>query len=635
MLISHNWLQMFFDQPLPKPEKLAELFTFHVFEVESVEKKVNDTVYDLKVLPDRAHYALCYAGIAGEVSAMTGIPLTTKQPPEIFGEKTRSVSVKIEEPKACRRYMARVFENVTVGPSPDWFRALLESVSARSINGIVDATNLVMFAQGNPLHAFDADKVKGGITVRFAKEGERITTLDKKDIALTPAVLVIADDEGPLAIAGVKGGIRAEVDSNTKNIIVESANFEPTLVRRTSTKIGIKTDASKRFENEISESKAAEAMKHVSALIMLASPSAKAGEIVDVYPAPRMPWTVTVSPAYISQRLGVDVPAAESIRILRSLQMKVEERGSELLVKPPLERLDIAIPEDLVEEVGRLYGLEKIKGEPLGATSFQPKVNGHYAAANLLRGILAKRGYSEIYGYSLTDKGHVELQNPLASDKSHLRTDLSAGLHEALKRNFSHTLFDKDSVRLFEVGTSFPKEGERLSVAFGSFYKNKKLNKSREDADAAIADIEAAFGMKLPSSATRMEDDMSTVVEIPLGDKIRAMQDLPKADLSAYMNTGAKFRPYSLYPRIIRDVALFVPVGTDPEKVAAVIRSSMGKLVAEGPHLFDRFEKGEKVSLAYRMAFQSSDRTLSDEEVNAVMNTIIAALEKEGYEVRK
>ncbi len=651
MLVSHNWLQNYFDQPLPSPEKLAELFTFHIFEVEGVEKKMigaiggaEDSIYDLKVLPDRAHYCLCHEGIAGEVSAMTGIPLKKNEAPDVPESETRPLAIEIRDWKACRRYIGRVIENVKVGESPAWLKDSLASIGQRSINFVVDAANMVMFAGGNPLHAFDADKVKGGIVVRYAKEGEHITTLDNKDVALNPETLVIADEEGPLAIAGIKGGKRAEVDSKTTALILEAANFEPALIRRTSQKLGIKTDASKRFENEISESKAEESMAHLSALIVsgLGNAQAKAGKAVDIYPSPRAPWTVTVNPEKVSALLGISIPESKIVSIYESLQMKVEKTAAGLLVTPPLERLDIVIPEDLVEEAGRLYGYDKIGGVPLPPTSFVPKQNGHFAAANLLRSILVKRGFSEIYGYALTDKGEVELANPLASDKSHLRTDLSAGLHERLKYNFSHTLFDKDSMKLFEVGTSFPKEGERLSVAFGSMYKNKKLNKSKEDIAAAVADIEAAFGMKLPPSpiTARREDDTSAVLEIPLGDKIRAMK-VPECDLSFALKPGAKFKPFSAYPRIIRDVALFGPAGTDAGKVSEIIRASMGSLVAEGPFLFDRFEKKaadgsvEKISLAYRMVFQSSEKTLSDEEVNPPMLAVIAALEKEGFEVRK
>ncbi len=634
MLVSHNWLQNYFDSPLPAPEKLAELFTFRIFEVESVEKKGNDTVYDLKVLPDRAHYCLCHEGIAGEVSAMTGLPLKKIEVAEVPVGKTRELTVKIEDGKACRRYIGRVIENVKVGESPEWLKESLASLGQRSINAVVDASNCVMFTNGNPTHAFDADKVKGGIVVRYAKEGEQIVTLDNKDVKLSPAILIIADEAGPLAIAGVKGGKRAEVDSHTKNLILECANFEPTLTRRSATKLGIKTDASKRFENEIVEDKAAEAMVHLSSLVVHLA-GGTAGPIVDEYPSQRSDWNVMLLPQYVSDRLGVSVSEKEIITILESLQMKVEKKGTELMVKPPRARLDCVIADDLVEEIGRLYGYEKIAGATLPATAFKAKQNLHFAATNLLREIFVAHGFSEMYGYALTDKGDVVLANPLASDKGALRTDLSAGMTALLKQNLNHVLLDRDAVKLFEVGTIFPKEGEKLSVAFGAQYKNKKLNKSKEDAAAVLVAIEQKFGTKVPAAATRSETDAATVIEFALDDLVAGLKTIPEADLAPFMHPSAHFKPMSLYPRIVRDVALFVPAKTDTDVVAVTIRTAAGKLLAEGPVLFDRFEKGEKLSLAYRMAFQSYEKTLSDADANDAMNSIVASLEKQGFEVRK
>ena len=214
---------MYFDKPIPSPEEVAKLFTMHFAEVESIEKKGDNAVLDVKILPDRAHYCLSHRGVAGELSAITGIPLK-KIEPKVFPEaKVRELKINIAEPKLCRRYMGRVIENVEVGVSPDWLIADLAVVGQRPINVVVDNANGAMLDVGQPLHAFDADKVVGGITVRLAKAGEKITTLDDKDITLDSETLLIADDESPLAIAGIKGGKRAEVTSATKNLIIESA----------------------------------------------------------------------------------------------------------------------------------------------------------------------------------------------------------------------------------------------------------------------------------------------------------------------------------------------------------------------------------------------------------------------------
>jgi phenylalanyl-tRNA synthetase beta chain len=236
MKVSYNWLQEHFEKELPAPEKLVELLTFGAFEIEGVEDDGKDTVLDVKVLPDRAHYALSHKGIAYEISALTNIKQKDQDFSEVPSTNHKKAEVKNLAPEACLRYEARLIEGVTVKESPKWLKEKLQVIGQRSINNIVDATNYVMYDRGQPLHAFDADKVVGGITIRFANKGEKITTLDNKDLVLDESMLLIADDTGPLAIAGVKGGNRAGVTESTKNIILESANFSASLVRKTSTK---------------------------------------------------------------------------------------------------------------------------------------------------------------------------------------------------------------------------------------------------------------------------------------------------------------------------------------------------------------------------------------------------------------
>ena len=263
MLISYNWLQTYFKEKLPPADKVAEVLIFHSFEIESVEKHSDDFIFDVKVLPDRAHDCLSHRGVARELSVHLGTKVVEdKKPLGVSGGKPkRPLSINVKEPTFCLRYTSLLIEGIKIGPSPGWLKSRLESIGQKSINNVVDATNLVMFDLGQPLHAFDADKVKGGIEVRMAKDGEKITTLGGKEITLEKDILVIADDEAPLAIAGIKGGNKAEVDAGTKNIILEAANFSPVSVRKTSKRLGIQTDSSKRFENELSPETAKEAIE--------------------------------------------------------------------------------------------------------------------------------------------------------------------------------------------------------------------------------------------------------------------------------------------------------------------------------------------------------------------------------------
>jgi phenylalanyl-tRNA synthetase beta chain len=260
MKVSRNWLQTYFYSEIPAVDKLSELFTFHSFEVEGVEKieakgkAPEDFVMDVKILPDRAHYCLSHRGVAEEVHVITGMPLKkdrdTGKPPE-GNRMIATPKIIIEDNNFCRRYMGRRVEGVKVSESPEWMEKYLEAIGERSINNIVDASNIIMFDIGQPLHIFDADKVRGEIKVRAAHEGEKILLLDGKEVTLKSNDFVVSDDEGPLAIAGVKGGKRAGITAETKNIIIESANFDPTAVRRTSTELNLRNESSKRFENEI------------------------------------------------------------------------------------------------------------------------------------------------------------------------------------------------------------------------------------------------------------------------------------------------------------------------------------------------------------------------------------------------
>ena len=316
MKISYNWLKWYIPE-VPEAEKLQDIFTYHLCEVENVEKKDDDTVFDINILPNRAHDLLNHLGIAKEIASLLDIKFVDPTPrykiPEV---KSTNLKIKIETDK-CRRYMGRIVRNVKIGPSPDWVVKHLESIGQRSINNIVDATNLVMYNCGQPCHAFDLDKLVSEILiVRQAKEGENITTLDNKEIKLSADDMVIADEKNVLAIAGVKGGKLAEVDENTKNILIEVANFDPVSVRKTSKKIAVLTDSSKRFENDLSPELVSYAMREISGLL-LEYGEMKFEEIIDIYPNKQQPKKLSFSVNKIFKILGVAVSSTETENILK------------------------------------------------------------------------------------------------------------------------------------------------------------------------------------------------------------------------------------------------------------------------------------------------------------------------------
>ncbi|MFA5942721.1 MAG: phenylalanine--tRNA ligase subunit beta [Candidatus Paceibacterota bacterium] len=603
MKVSRTWLQRYFDTPLPATEAIAEALTFHVAEVEEAE----GDLLDVKVLPDRAGYMLCHRGIAKELSAILNIPLkddplNTPFPMWDIGSPTL-LQVEIEEPKKCLRYRGALVKGVNVGPSPEWLREALEAVGQRSINNIVDATNYVMLNIGQPLHAFDAaklmknpsaDRGKYTIKVRNAREGEKITTLSGDEYALPESVLLITDAnaDSAIGIAGVKGGKAAELTEATTDIIVEAANFDGTAIRRAAQALKLVTDASLRFQNRPSPELAGYGMRDVISLIREVAGGEVAG-VVDTYPArsgSEQERKVSVSLEKINGVLGSDFSKEEVIDVFNRLGLPYSESNETFEVTPPFERTDLVIPEDLVEEVGRILGYDRLPATELPCRDVvRPDMvdQAKWRGIEKVKDFLVERGFVEISTQSFAAKGDITLANPLDKAKPALRTSLDENMKEALERAkyvAPLVLAPGEKPKLFEIGTVFPKEGERLEI------------KTSEPVPG------------LPA----IEDDASYE---------------PKR-----YQLGA-FKPFSLYPFITRDIAFWASADVDDGFTKSIVQENAGELLVRLDQ-FDRFEKEGKVSLAYRLVFQSMERTLTDDEVNGIMAQITTALTAKGYEVR-
>lgn len=647
MKISYAWLGTYFDAKLPAPDVLADLFNLHFAEIEGIEKitlsDFQDTVLDIKTLADRNHYALSHKGVAGEASAVTKIPLKASVEPKNSVEgAVRSVAVKVENPKLCPRYTARRINSIHVGQSPQWLRSRLEAIGARSINTIVDATNFVMFDMGQPLHAFDADKVSGTITVRLAHAGEKITLLDGREVELKDTDLVIADDEGPLVIAGVKGGKRAEVTSQTKSIILEAANFDPVTVRRTSTRLNIRNDSSKRFENEITPHITVSALERVTALIADLSKGAEIGEISDVYSHPVALWVIRADVSHMNAITGLNLTSGDMADILKRLQCSVsveESKGKEtLVVTPPLERLDLVIPEDIADEIVRMYGYENLVSRETASVPQTP-IDKTFYWAEKFKNALVHMGFVETLLYTLVPKGAFEIAYPLASDKSALRERITPKLSESLGMNARNSdLLGLETIKIFEIGKVFPKTGEKTSLCMGvSQVKKRKGVTSDSILKETIASLETELGVKISGN---IEVGLSgALVEVDFDDLVKNLTQGALKDLAfKALPADKKYVAFSPYPYIVRDIALFVPSGTDDMEVLRTIKDSLkevaGDLLVRGPHQFDRFEKDGKVSYAFRMIFQSFEKTLSDDEVNGYMLQVYSVVQGKGWVVR-
>lgn len=660
MKASYKWLQEYFDQPLPSAEKVAEALTFHAFEVEGIDKKEGDTILDVKVLPDRACYALSHRGLAYEISAILDIPLKEK---EYLLEYPISQILELDiQDDRCIRDSKLVMQNIAVSPSPSWLKEKLEMVGQRSINNIVDATNYVMLDMGQPLHAFDLGKLslkngKAKIVLKKARAGEQITLLAGKTVILDEDTLIFADANNgdlPLDIAGIKGGIAAEVDASTKDIIVLSANFDATYIRKTATKLGIRTDAAKRSENRISPELTLKGLAEVADIILrIGGASARVEGLVDHYPHKKDQLSFLCSQSILTAMLGVPIPSEEVESIFRRLKTGCENVDGVYKLTPPFYRLDLASPQDIVEEVGRIYGYEKIPVVIPRVQALPSKEQDRFGCIRAIKELLASYGFSEVFTYSLVSEGEVEIEKSVASDKNFLRSNLSDGILKSLELNFHHAAFlELDKISVFEIGNVFTKAGEHTSLAIGIKHarkikgkgdeqgENEDIRKTRELLLKAL-DIDIVTLCTVDDTGGLMRFDGKQIGIINSIDGIMELNLdalIPHVKVSAQERLLAPapniiYKPFSAYPFIARDMAVFVPEAVKPEEVEVIIKENGTELLLKH-RLFDTFKKDGKISYAFRMIFQSFERTLTDEEVNAVMGIMVKKVVEKGWEVR-
>ncbi len=629
MKISYNWLKWYVPE-IPEALKLADVFTYHLAEVESVEKLADgDTLYDINILPNRAHDLLSFHGIARELSGQLGIEF--KDPSGYYKiPEPKLTDLKIDiQTSLCRRYMGRIVRGVKIGPSPEWVVKHLESIGQRSINNIVDATNLCMFDCGQPMHAFDLKKLSDAkITIRPSVDGEAMTTLDGKPVATKSSDMVITSPrpspqqgEGEiLALAGVKGGTKAEVDADTVDIVLEVANFDPATVRKTARRLGIFTDSAKRFENDLSPELCDFGMRELTGLIIEMCPEATFEDVVDVYPNPQSKRELTFSVSEITKKLGAEISVAEVEDILKRYSFEYTKNGDTFTIVVPPLRLDLTGPHDMAEEIGRIIGYDKVV-PTIPKIEFTPKTNDTYARMNTAREKLLADGYSEVMTYTFTKKGKVEVARG-AKGKEFLRTNLADALKESYELNrLNAPLLGNDETKIFEIGTVFPDAGVAKSSEAGS-----------PDANAFSEEIHVAYADKKGVVEATLEEFTKEFV-IPASEP-EPTSDTNRSRIKSGMTQLHKFIPWSQYPFISRDVAVWVPVETDPNELVDLCKKEGTNLLVREPKLFDQFTKDDKTSLAVRMVFQSNERTLTDTEITEIMAKIGREIAVRGWEIR-
>lgn len=550
-----------------------------------MEKTDDDTIFDIKVLPDRAGDSLSHYGMAREIAGLLDLNFIASA----YTLPTASAEVSIDvQTEQCLRYAAVRIDGVSVTPSPAWLVKKLEAVGQRSINNIVDATNFILLDMGQPTHAFDADKVHGSIVVREAKEGEMITTLSGEEKTLKEGMMVIADSEKLLAIAGVKGGTAAEVTLNTHSIILEIANFDAASVRKTSRQLGLVTDASKRFENNMSPHVVESARAKLVGLVQILG----AGTVVAVgehYPHPHIDRAVSFTLADIQRVLGKSITDASIVNVFDRYGYTYQKADDFYTLDVPFWRRDIAGAHDIAEEVGRVVGYDTIPSEAL---SFVPAIvaNEQYEKIREIKSYLSKLGYSEVMNYSFRKKGEVYISHG-PKDKSALRANLADGLKESYEMNrLNLGLLGLQEAKIFEIGTVFSASGEQVHVAVA---------------------------------------DKGGIKEWGIDEYVMEKKEMLAASdaVAPYGNSGGPhpFKPWSQYPFITRDIAVWVDEADKPV-LQAMIEDFAQRHCIRPATLFDTFTKDGKMSLAYRLVFQSMDKTLTDAEVEPVFQTLVAAV---------
>jgi phenylalanyl-tRNA synthetase beta chain len=671
MKISLDWLKEYVRLDLPLP-RLIERLTMIGLVAESWEDRDGDTVLDLETYANRPD-TLGHLGVAREVAAALGLPLEAKSWPltESSEETARAASIQILDEDLCPRYCGILVRGLKVGPSPDWLRRRIEAMGLNSVNNVVDVTNYVLFETAQPIHAFDLAKIGGGaIVVRRARKGESLKTLDGREVVLAPDQLVIADAGRPLALAGVIGGQDSAVSETTRDVFIESACFDPLSVRRTAKALGIQTDASYRFERGADIGFPPRAALMAASLLTRLGGRATRG-VLDVYPQPRKNKIVMLRLARTRDFLGVAVEAGEVERILAALEFGRETQGAGLWkVEVPSFRVDIDREADVIEEIARFYGYDRIPSVPTPLKVGEPVVNRRRDRIDQIRRLLLHCGFDEVLNQSFSDpdkearfgtgREPVVLRNPISARASVLRTTLAGSLLETVTHNLNR---EAASVHVFEIGNVYGRSEEQpveqltLGLAGLGPLDPPHWQGRRDEADffhlkgtceALMAQVRLTPFDFAAGTCPWLEPGWSLDLFYK-GEKlgslglcrkeVAAAWDLKDPVWTAELNLTAllartppafQIAPIGRFPSVVRDLSFLAGRALPYQD----IRKAVEKLDLTGLESFglvDRYE-GEslppgKVSLSLRFVFRHPQRTLRAEEVDRLEQKLLLHLQ--------
>ncbi|MFZ2226185.1 MAG: phenylalanine--tRNA ligase subunit beta [Candidatus Moraniibacteriota bacterium] len=642
---------------------------------ESVEKYLggnDDITLEIKVLPDRAHDILSHVGVARELSilekrkydyAFDELVLPTK--------KSQKLKVEIKDNDLCKRYIGTVMENITIKESPKWLKERLEICGLRPINNVVDATNYVMLELGQPLHAFDCDLIQDAnkkcqIVVRGAVKDEKMTLLDDTEIKLSENNLLITNGKTPLVLAGIMGGKDSGINENTKTIVLEAASFDAVNIRRTRTALGLNTDSSYRFEKDLDPNLTEKAMVRVIEILEHIA-DGKVEGIVDIYPKKISPWTVKLDLAYVNQLLGEKVPEKELLNILNLLGIRTK-KAKLIECQIPTYRLDLRTQEDLIEDIGRIWGYEKIAPRPMLAEVLPAKLNEQVFFERRMQDVLTGLGFDEVYNYSfygaddlkktgLSASDHLQLANPMNPEQEFVRAYMVPNILKNVRENLKNF----SEVSIFEIGKCYTLKNnepvEEHNLILAKVLGRDGNSETFYNLKGAMEDLLEAFNIKsvefleIEKPGTIM--NQGRAAKIIAGEKVvgfigevnqsvLASYKISKRLVVAEINLETlrdvarnilEYKPINKFPVVSRDISMIVPNVVKYSEIEVLVKKNGGELV-NNVLLFDRFEA--KNSMAIRIEMSAKDRTLESVEIDAVMEKIVLKLEKElKVEVRK
>lgn len=682
MKVPFSWLTEYIEGEI-ELKRTSDALTMAGLEVGAIEEFDSDTVLDLEITPNRAD-CLSIIGIAREIKAIFGLKL--KKPSfKIKKElKDNKFTISIANPELCYRYAGRIVRDVKISPSPQWLKKRLEASGIRSINNVVDITNYVLLEYGHPLHAFDLDRLEGyqirvGTPEAFRKSIEEIVTLDGVKRKINHDDLLIWDGVKPVAVAGIMGGANTEVTDKTTNILIESAYFKPERIRKTSKRLGISTEASYRFERGTDIETLKEALDRAAFLIQELT-GGTVYEAIDVYPVKIPEKKILFSMEKICKFIGVTLKDKEVLRILELLEINVTKKDEKFYIATiPTHRHDLAIEEDIAEEVARIYGYDTIPAQMPSAFKYvaeNHELTKKRKFLNLVRDYLISLGYSEavnfsfmspdelnVFGISENDirRHYISLVNPLRQEESIMRTMLLPSL---LKNTEKNTARGIENLRLFEIGKVFiAQEGASLPqeiVHLGIITKKEEIKSSFKDDPydfyALKGLIEGVFRhfkinniRYIRSNEVFLHPGQSADILIK-GEKIGfigvispevlskldfktkpfiCMAEIDLNRLFSFAEAEIKYKPFSTYPAVKRDTALILPIDFESQRIFDIIKSFDNELI-ENVFIFDVYQgKGipeGKKSIAFRITYRASDRTLTAEEVENIHNNLIGKI---------